>query len=172
MNRPICLIGGLSLAEKWIEEHSKNEDRFYLKDEISMSDIKTFRNFLLESSLRKKIGIIYFFNNLDDSKQSVFLKVFEDLPDFSRVVIHTAHFVSFTIHTRCDPVFLRNQACFTQSQDLQWLLNFFKHELSNKSLTQNKKQGISVYLETLNLMENGFLKEEEKDCILADLRSL
>ncbi|WP_342261812.1 hypothetical protein [Alphaproteobacteria bacterium endosymbiont of Tiliacea citrago] len=166
--RPICLLGGVESAKIWITNFVKNEDLFILPTDALIEDIHFFQKFINESSLNNKVGVIYFFNNLSESKQSVFLKIFEDLPCFSKIIIHISNFTNFTIHTRCDLHYLNEDKNF--SNDLSSLFSFFYKKLNEGSLNQNTKNGIKVYLETLNLYNNGFLTEDEKNFILKDLK--
>lgn len=167
MNRPLCLIGGMQVAEQWVVANYGEEEFLEFKEELSMEDIKSLQGFLLKEGLRPKKAVIYYFNKLNDAKQSVFLKVFEELPDFSSVVLHSTSFVNFTIQTRCDLLFLSSE---DSSADMTWLFDSFKESLLSKSLNRKKKEGFYVYLETLNLYRNGYLTEEEKNYILNDLK--
>lgn len=169
MNRPFCLIGDIESAKEYINKYYPEVDYEFLilSNDISIEDLKRFRFFLEEPSINIKVGVIYSFSTLSASKQSILLKIFEDLPEKVMVILHSFYNVEFVIHTRCNVVYLKNNIL---QRDIVLLNSMFLDAMKSKTLDQNMMNGIEVFFSTLNFYNLNFLTKQEKDCIIESLK--
>lgn len=172
MNRPVCLIGSLNVAKKFIDKKINLEEyeSLILEEDLNIEQIREFCYFLNKKTINKKVGIIYCYNKLNNAKQSVLLKIFESLQEDVFVFIHSYITVSFVINTRCEVIYLEYEKEI--QKDLNWIMEYFLSLIKNCEFNKKQSDGIKIYLDTLHLFKIGLLNEFDKDCILNDIKGV
>lgn len=116
--------------------------------------------------MREKIGIIYKMNVLNSNSQAVLLKVFEELPEFSKVFFTGTYIANFTIKTRSEIHYL---SAHKNDPHLESAKKKIKEAIKANSASTELFFGWRILARTIDLFEEGFLSESEKMLILKNL---
>lgn len=168
MNVPIGFIGSLNLAKEKIYSLFDESNCVVLEIDYNagVDEIKEFRKNLNENSIKKKVGIIYFFNKFSETNQSIFLKIFEEMPFFSQIFFHASYDVSFTIQTRSKISYVYDK---NTNLLIQKYMKIMLEKMKNKTCDANLMNGYNLFIETLSLYSDGIISEKEKNTILLNL---